>query len=115
MKGYLESDPSEAVRSEEIIPVASNYFEILEERNMGGTILHMLLSDIIDNFDQTREEDRVILKFLCYLEKNMIENGELSSDEKMVIFKKKIKENIKSKENFRKFFSSNYFIVKYFF
>lgn len=69
MKNYLDSDPSEAIRSEESLPETAKYFEILKERNMGGTILHMLFAEIVNNFDDLKEEERTIVKLLCYFEK----------------------------------------------
>ena len=88
LKGYLDSDPSEAVRSGDIISVTNNFFEILEERNMGGTILHLLLSEIIHNFDESKEEERAIIKLLGYFEKTIIENGDLPSDFKLIVCRK---------------------------
>lgn len=89
LKNYLESDPSEAIRSGDILDIATRYFDILEERNMGGTILHLLFSEIINNFNESKQDDQIILKLLCYYEKSAIENGVLSADFKLIIFKKK--------------------------
>lgn len=89
VQGYLDSEPSEAIRSAEIETVLSQTFEILEEKNMGGTILHMLLADIISNFDESKEEDRLVLSSLCVLEKSLIESGAISSDEKFFVCRKR--------------------------
>ena len=40
------ADPSEAVDSESILPFVQDNFEILEIKNMGGTIAHALFHDI---------------------------------------------------------------------
>ena len=90
LKGYLDSDPSEAVRSGDIISITNNFFEILEERNMGGTILHLLLAEIINNFDESKEEERTMVKLLCYFEKMLIESRQVSSDFKLVVCRKKM-------------------------
>src|SRR5881296_2786537 len=44
------ADPSEAVRSSEIVPLLAEYFRILEIKGYGGAILHELLYDIAGNF-----------------------------------------------------------------
>src|SRR5207247_3708726 len=44
------ADPSEAVRSSEILPLLAEYFRILEIKGYGGAILHELLYDIAGNF-----------------------------------------------------------------
>ena len=89
MKNYLDSDPFEAIHSEEILPVTAKYFEIIEERDMGGTILHMLFSEIVNNFDDLKEEQRTIIKLLCYFEKMLIESCQVGSDFKLVVCRKK--------------------------
>jgi 2-polyprenyl-3-methyl-5-hydroxy-6-metoxy-1,4-benzoquinol methylase len=88
MKNYLDSDPSEAIRSEDILPVTEKYFKILEKRDMGGTILHMLFAEIVNNFDNQIEEERTIVKLLCYFEKMLIESYQIPSDFKLIICKK---------------------------
>src|SRR5262249_37117750 len=47
-----EADPSEAVRSAEIVPLLSRYFQIVEFKGYGGSLLHELLYDIAGNFTQ---------------------------------------------------------------
>jgi len=46
----IVADPSEAVRSSEIVPLLEDYFSILEIKGYGGAILHELLYDIAGNF-----------------------------------------------------------------
>ena len=88
MGGYLREDPSEAIRSSDIVPLIHRYFKVIEERDMGGTILHMLLANIVDNFDISKEEDLTLLKLLCYFEKFVIEEKVLASDFKLLIARK---------------------------
>ena len=85
MAGYLMEEPSEAIRSADIVRLVYNYFEVLEEQDMGGTIQHMLFANIIDNFDISKEEDVAILKLLCHFEKFAIEEKQLPSDFKLLI------------------------------
>lgn len=59
-------DPSEAIRSSEIVFVAERYFKIIEFLPYGGTILHMLLHSIAGNF--LREEARPWLDLLFRVE-----------------------------------------------
>ena len=72
-------DPSEAVRSEEIIPVLKKFFEIIEEKPQGGTILHGLLQGIIHNFNPEDETDTAILRLICLIEKLMLKEAGLES------------------------------------
>jgi SAM-dependent methyltransferase len=44
-------DPSEAVRSAEILPLLAERFHIEERRSYGGDVLHLVLGAIAQNFD----------------------------------------------------------------
>lgn len=71
-------DPSEAVRSADIVPVLHRYFDIIEYRPLGGTILQFLLADIAGNFQA--EEGERLLQMLFAIEDALMEAGDLSSD-----------------------------------
>lgn len=76
----LAMDPTEAVRSAEIRQVLSRYFTIIEERPYGGTLLHMGLGEIAQNFDETNPDDVSQLRRFFDLEDEMIVNGTITSD-----------------------------------
>jgi SAM-dependent methyltransferase len=65
---FDKNDPSESVRSAEIMETLRKYFHIVDYRPYGGGILHMLLSGIAGNFIPSRNIDLSILKILCGLE-----------------------------------------------
>ena len=83
------NDPSEAIRSAEIIPLLPRYFDILEKIDYGGTILHMLLHDIVGNFDPDNEQDLAILKLLTYFEESLIRSNVLPSDFALIVAQKR--------------------------
>lgn len=68
------------ISNDEIISILASYFKILERRDCGGTILHMLLQDIIANFDHDDEKDSTVLKLLIQLEATLIREKVLASD-----------------------------------
>jgi ubiquinone/menaquinone biosynthesis C-methylase UbiE len=80
-----ETDPSEAIRSSEIVPLVIKYFDIEERVDYGGTILHMLLHTIVSNFDPSKEEDVAILRLLRYIEDILIEEKILPSDFTLIV------------------------------
>ena len=85
----LLSDPSEAVRSAEIVPLIRQRFKIVRQTDFGGTILHMLLSHIMGNFDPESEADVTIVRLLCYLEKTLITERVLPSDFALIVAQKR--------------------------
>lgn len=87
IKWFDDYDPSEAVRSAEILPVLNLYFDVLEVRPYGGAILHHLLSGISGNFDPEIEEDATILRLLTILERSLEEAGAINSDFAAIVAK----------------------------
>lgn len=82
------NDPSEAIRSNEIVPLIEARFAVREHKNFGGTILHMLLQDIAGNFDPTNCTDAAFLNLLIYIERLLIREEVLSSDFAFIVAEK---------------------------
>lgn len=81
----LLSDPSEAVESGCIVPLLKRHFEIVERKDYGGTVIHMLFDDIAHNFldeaGQVKDDEAQHLIELCFqIEDALLELGELESD-----------------------------------
>jgi len=74
------SDPSEAVEAGNILPLVERCFEIVERRDYGGTVLHMLFADIAANFTSDEDETARLLALCFQIEDMLLESGELSSD-----------------------------------
>jgi SAM-dependent methyltransferase len=78
-------DPSEAIESASIVPLLEEHFEIVERRDYGGTIVHMLFDDIAANFVDSdgaakSDEAKQLLQLCFQIEDVLIELGELESD-----------------------------------
>lgn len=78
-RSVIAVDPSEAVRSSEILPVLRQYFDIVEFKPLGGTILQFLLADIAGNFERDEAGAR-LLEMLFAVEDALMETGHLDSD-----------------------------------
>lgn len=70
-------DPSEGIRSEEILHVLQQYFEIVEIRNLGGHLVPAVLEDIAVNFKQATAQDTALIRMLFGIEDALIQTGEL--------------------------------------
>jgi SAM-dependent methyltransferase len=84
----LVLDPSEAARSSELISTLYRYFDIVERRDYGGTLLHTLLADIAVNFTHD-SLDEELLDIIFRLEDVLLATGDLQSDFAVIIAKKK--------------------------
>jgi SAM-dependent methyltransferase len=81
-------DPSEAVRSDEIVGQLEARFEVLLRRDYGGTILHLALEHIVHNFDAGDERDVAAIRLLALLEDLLIRHGVLESDFTLMALRK---------------------------
>ena len=63
-----QGDPSEAIRSGEIMPIVGREFSIVEKKFMGGTLLSILLHNIAGNFDERNESDRTVILLIQKIE-----------------------------------------------
>jgi SAM-dependent methyltransferase len=76
----MAMDPTEAVRSADIRTVLLQYFTIVEERPCGGTLLHLGLGDIAQNFDAADPGAVEHLQRFFDMEDAMMANGTIGSD-----------------------------------
>lgn len=80
-RDVIAADPSEAVRSDEIIEVLQQDFEIIEKKDWGGNLLQFLLADIAGNFvDEKNEHAQAYLRMLINIEETFLQSGEFESD-----------------------------------
>jgi SAM-dependent methyltransferase len=73
-------DPSESVRSDEIMGLVEERFEVVYKADFGGTLLQFVLSDIAGNFDPADSRDVALIDLICLYEDTLIEQGVLPSD-----------------------------------
>jgi SAM-dependent methyltransferase len=76
----IAADPSEAIRSADIREVLQQDFEVIEERQLGGALLHLALGGIAQNFDPANGEDMAFLQQLFTLEDEAMADGRIGSD-----------------------------------
>lgn len=83
-------DPSEAIESAHIVPLLEKHFDIVERRDYGGTVVHMLFDDIAANFVDSKgvendDEARQLLQLCFQIEDTLLEMGELESDFALIV------------------------------
>ncbi|HEX7152963.1 MAG TPA: class I SAM-dependent methyltransferase [Thermoanaerobaculia bacterium] len=85
----IASDPTEAVRSDELLPFIESRFEVLDRRDIGGTILQHLLYDIAQNFRFDDPRERAYLELLCNIEAMLVDGGRIPADFVLLAARKK--------------------------
>jgi SAM-dependent methyltransferase len=81
--------PFEAARSEEIVALVAERFDIVLRRDYGGALLHPLLDGITGNFDPGREEHNALIGRLAALEEKLERAGVIGSDFTMIVARKR--------------------------
>ena len=82
-------DPSEAIRSGELLTLVGTHFDIIEKIDFGGTILQLLLQDIAGNFNPESAQDTAMLDRLWMQEESLIREGGLPSDFTLLVARTK--------------------------
>jgi O-antigen biosynthesis protein len=77
--------PSEAIRSNEIVALFYQYFDVVDHKKMGGTIQHLLYSGIIQNFPDDDPDVDCWIDCIDGLETELIEIGAIPSDFDLLI------------------------------
>lgn len=80
-------DPSESIRSDEIMSLIEERFEIVYKADFGGTLLQFVFADIAGNFDPADPRDVALVDLICLYEETLIEHGVLPSDFTYVVAK----------------------------
>lgn len=79
------ADPSEAVRSDEIVSVLSDKFKMVDRIDYGGGLLHFLLGGSMWCFDWERPDHRMWLERVFNAEREAMIDGWLQSDFTFVV------------------------------
>jgi SAM-dependent methyltransferase len=89
----IASDPSEAIRSSDIVPLLARYFDVLEVKGYGGSIIHELLYDIAGNFAEEHHPGSIDrLRSLFQAEDELTASGQLRDDFAVIIATTKSKQ-----------------------
>jgi SAM-dependent methyltransferase len=73
-------DPSESIRSDEIVEVLRSRFDVLYRADFGGTLLQFLLADISANFRTDEPKDVALLDLMSLFEEALIGERVIPSD-----------------------------------
>ncbi|HLN79791.1 MAG TPA: class I SAM-dependent methyltransferase [Thermoanaerobaculia bacterium] len=79
-KQLVIDDPTEAVRSEDVLPLARRFFKAEKEYVYGGGLLNPLLFGIVTNFRAGDPWDDMLMSRLCAAEQRLTEAGEIEPD-----------------------------------
>jgi SAM-dependent methyltransferase len=73
-------DPSESIRSDEIVATLESRFEVRYRADFGGTLLQFVLADIAANFREDDPKDVALLDLMSLVEEILVAERVLPSD-----------------------------------
>jgi hypothetical protein len=75
----LVASSTDAVRSDELLPMLYERFDVVDVRRMGGTLLQHLLHDVAQNYRFENPRERSIIDLLCAFEGALVDGGAIPS------------------------------------
>lgn len=87
--GMLALDPSECVHSSRILPLTYQYFDVVERRDFGGTMLRPFFAGILRNFDFTDAKDQTIGRLIVLIETLMLRERIVPHDNTRIAARKR--------------------------
>jgi SAM-dependent methyltransferase len=85
VKQLVLDDPTEAVRSEDVMPLARRFFRPEKEYLYGGGLLNPLLFGIVTNFRAGDPWDDMLIARFCAAEERLTDAGKLEPDFRIFI------------------------------
>jgi hypothetical protein len=79
------NDPSEAVRSEEIVEVMKENLNIVEKIDYGRSILHQMMNGIMGSYDDHNPEHASIIKITHLFEKELTLAGVIDAEFSVIV------------------------------
>ncbi len=79
-------DPTEAIRSHDIVPLLARQFNIMSFRGYGGNLLQLVLADIAQHFQN--DPDGALTRLIA-LEEQMLAEGQLTDDFAVIVARKR--------------------------
>lgn len=72
LEAMLRHDPSEGVHASRILPLTYQWFDVLQRRDYGGTLLRPFFTGILRNFDWKNEKDQTVARLIILVERLLL-------------------------------------------
>jgi SAM-dependent methyltransferase len=89
LQALMKADPSEAVRSADILPALSQRFDVADKIDFGGAIIMPVLMNIIENFPPDDDEARALVRAICRADRDRLLKRQAPTYITLELFKKR--------------------------
>lgn len=87
---FRNHDPSESIRSGDVVDLAHLFFDVVAVKEVGFTLTHVMLSPILRFFDDSNPTHTAIVRLIFLMDELLIDNGVIEADTKIVIARRKV-------------------------
>ncbi len=81
----MQHDPSEGVHASQILPLTYQYFDVIDRRDYGGSIMRPFFTGILPNFDWNDPKDQTIGRLIVLMERLLVEKNVVPSYQTIVV------------------------------
>jgi ubiquinone/menaquinone biosynthesis C-methylase UbiE len=85
LQWMLSYDPTEGVHASRILPLTYQYFDVIERRDYGGTILRPFFCRILRNWDFSDPKDQTVARLIILLEQELTRRGAIPTHQTLVV------------------------------
>ncbi|WP_158743143.1 class I SAM-dependent methyltransferase [Acidisphaera sp. L21] len=89
LQWMLQHDPSEGVHASQILPLTHRYFDVIDRRDYGGSIMRPFFTGILPNFDWTDPKDQTVGRLVVLMERLLVEKGAVPSYQTAVVARRR--------------------------
>src|SRR5581483_8385232 len=81
-----ERDPTEGVHASQILPLTYRYFEVIDRRDYGGTIVRPIFNRILLNWNfESDQKDQTIAQLVVLLEQELLRHAGMPAHNAIVV------------------------------
>jgi SAM-dependent methyltransferase len=85
----MQHDPSEGVHASQILPLTYQYFDVIDRRDYGGSIMRPFFTGILRNFDWENPKDQTVGRLIALIERLMIETGTIPNYQTFLVSRRR--------------------------
>ncbi len=89
LEWMMQHDPSEGVHASRILPLTYQYFDVIDRRDYGGSIMRPFFTGILPNFDWEDPKDQTIGRLVVLIERLLTDSGVIPNYQTVVIARRR--------------------------
>lgn len=85
----MQHDPSEGVHASRILPLTYQYFDVIDRRDYGGSVMRPFFTGILRNFDWEDAKDQTVGRLIVLIERLLVETGTIPNYQTFLVARRR--------------------------